>query len=125
APSSVSDLSRERSRTGLRSRNASQPRVKRCRTPKRRRDLAPILGACVLECGWSSGTSHHASVGPNQQSHQLPAVIGEMCTSAVAGTYFPGHIGIINRIFFVITELRLRHVFIARFYSQGYTGLCK
>ena len=67
-----------------------------CRTPKRRRDLARTLRACVLGRGRCSGGFHDASVRPNQESHQLPAVICEMRICAVAGNYVPGQIGIID-----------------------------
>ena len=61
-------------------------------------------------------------IRPDQQAHQLRAIVREMRVCSAARNYIASEIGTLRRAIFNVAYLGLRYAFVGWFNSQGNAG---
>jgi hypothetical protein len=61
-------------------------------------------------------------IRPDQQAHQLRAVVREMRVCSAAGNYIASEIGALRRTVFYVAYRGLRHASVGWFNPLGHTG---
>ena len=65
---------------------------------------------------------HTDLVRPNEQVHQLCAIVRKMRVSSAARNYIASEMGTLRRAIFNVAYLGLRYAFVGWFNSQGNAG---